>query len=139
MRRRIFLGLALTALATVSHAAEPASAAKATVLTRAQLDTLLAKPESVLLIDVRRPDEIQTLGGFAVYLNVQAADLEQRLAFIPRERTLVTVSNHAARASKAAELLASRGFKVAGAIGVQSYEEEGGTLVRVAKPDPAKP
>jgi len=49
----------------------------------------------------------------------------------------VTVSNHAGRAGAAADLLASHGFKVAGAIGVENYEEEGGTLTKIATPAPA--
>lgn len=139
MTRRLLIGLALACCTALAVGADAPPAFKATVLTRAQLDALLAKPDGVLIVDVRRPDEIQTIGGFAVYLNVQAAELEQRLAFIPKERTLVTVSNHAARAGKAADLLVSRGFKVAGAVGAQTYEQEGGTLIRVPLPVPAKP
>ena len=67
---------------------------------------------------------------------MQAAELEQRLALIPKDRKIVTVSNHAARAGRAADLLASRGFTVAGAIGAQDYEAEGGTLVKIAPPQP---
>ena len=43
---------------------------------------------------------------------------------------------HSARAGRAADLLASRGFTVAGAIGAQDYEAEGGVLV---KPAPLAP
>ena len=88
----------------------PSSQAK--VLTRAEFDALLAKPEQVLILDVRRPDEIKDNGGFPVYLSIQAADLEKNLAWIPRDRTIVTVSNHANRGGRAADLLASHGFKV---------------------------
>jgi len=103
-------------------------------LSRAQLDALLKDPAKVLLLDVRRPDEVQSIGGFAAYLSIQAKDLEQQLAFLPKDRAIVTVSNHAGRAGKAAELLDTKGFTVAGSIGVQNYEAEGGTLVRVAVP-----
>jgi rhodanese-related sulfurtransferase len=105
-------------------------------LTRTELDVLLKEPASVLLIDVRRPDELQSIGGFPVYLSIQNADVEKSLAFIPKDRTIVTVSNHASRAGRAAALLAKNGFKVAGAIGAQTYEEEGGTLVKIAAPAP---
>jgi len=118
------------------RAQQQAPAFKAKKLTRADLDTLLANPAAVLVLDVRRPDELQSIGGFPVYLSVQAAELEQRLALIPKDRTIVTVSNHAARAGRAADLLASRGFTVAGAIGAQDYEAEGGTLVKIAPPQP---
>lgn len=117
----------------------PAAAAykaKTPKLNRAQIDALLQHPESLLIIDVRRPDELTAIGGFPAYLSIQAADLEKDLAYIPRDRTIVTVSNHAARAGVAADLLASKGFKVAGTIGVENYQEEGGTLTRIAVPPP---
>jgi len=118
--------------------AQPAKqpAFKAHVLTRPELDALLAKPAQVLVIDVRRPDELSSIGGFPVYLSVQLAELEHSLAAIPKDRTIVTVSNHASRAGRAADLLASKGFKVAGAVGAQTYEEEGGKLTKISKPAP---
>jgi len=107
---------------------------KAHVLSRPELDKLLAQPSGLLVIDVRRPDEIASIGGLPVYLNVQVKDLEGRLPWIPRERTIITVSNHAKRAGAAADLLSARGFKVAGAVGVQTYEQQGGTLTKVPVP-----
>src|SRR4051812_49781662 len=115
-------------------AEQKAPAFKAHVLSRTELDALLAKPEKVLLIDVRRPDELTAIGGFPVYLSIQLADLEKSLGFIPKDRTLVTVSNHAGRGGRAADLLANHGFKVAGTVGAQNYEQQGGTLVRLAPP-----
>ena len=105
-------------------------------LNRAQLDALLAKPDQVLLIDVRRPDEVTAIGGFPAYLSIQAKEREQQVASIPRDRTIVTVSNHEGRALKAAAQLAARGFKVAGGVGAQDYEAEGGKLTRIAVPAP---
>jgi rhodanese-related sulfurtransferase len=110
--------------------ARPASNAK--VLKRAEIDALLAQPSNVLVIDVRRPDEIGSIGGFPVYLNVQAGDLEKRLPSIPKDRVIITVSNHASRAGRAADLLQKNGFNVAGAAGAQDYEAEGGALVKIA-------
>ena len=128
--------------APATHAAAGADsgkapAFKAQVLSRAELDALLAKPDKLLLIDVRRPDELASKGSFPVYLNVQLADLGKSLAWIPKDRTVVTISNHAARAGRAADLLASKGFKVAGAAGAQTYEQEGGTLAHISAPVPA--
>jgi rhodanese-related sulfurtransferase len=107
---------------------------KAHVLTRAELDNLLAKPDKLLIIDVRRPDEISSIGGLPVYLNVQPNDVEKSLAWIPKDRTIVTLSNHAGRAGKVADLLSSKGFKVAGAAGAQTYEQQGGLLTKVSIP-----
>ena len=141
------LALILIATAQIAYAADEAPAkpaaeaakapaSKAHVLNRAEIDALLAKPEQVLFIDVRRPDEITEKGTFPVYLNVQAKDLAKYLAFIPKDRTIVTVSNHAGRAGKSADLLADNGFKVAGAAGSEGYEAEGGKLVRITPPPP---
>ena len=120
--------------ATAAPASAPAS--QAHVLTREELDKLLARPQNLLVIDVRRPDEVSKIGGLPVYLSIQLGDLEKSLVWIPKGRTIVTVSNHAKRAGTAADLLASKGFKVAGAVGVQTYEEAGGKLTKVAPPPP---
>jgi rhodanese-related sulfurtransferase len=111
-------------------------ASTAHVLTRAEIDDLLTKPDQVLIIDVRRPDEVKDVGGFPVYLSIQLADLEKSLAWIPKDRTLIALSNHAGRGSRAADILAKAGFKVAGAAGAQSYEQEGGTLTKIVPPPP---
>ena len=144
-RALLAAGLALALCAGNVHAQQAAGPAgaeakapafKAHVLNRAEFDALLAHPEKLVVIDVRRPDELTSIGGFPAYLSIQAADLEKNLSYIPKDRQVVTVSNHAARAGKAADLLASRGYKVLGAVGAQSYEQEGGTLTRIAKPEP---
>jgi rhodanese-related sulfurtransferase len=135
--KKLFLLILLAS--AVSFAQQPAAeqASKAKILTRAEFDALLATPGRVLLIDVRRPTEIAMNGGFPVYLNIQAADLEKHLAEIPKDKPLVLVSNHAHRAGIAADLLESKGFKIAGAIGAQVYESQGGTLVKYELPKPA--
>jgi rhodanese-related sulfurtransferase len=130
----VALPIASVHAADAPKADAKAPAFKAHVLNRAELDALFAKPESVLVIDVRRPDEATSIGSFPVYLSVQLADLEKSTAWIPKERTLVLVSNHAGRAGRAADLLTSKGFKVAGAAGVQTYEQEGGKIAHIAVP-----
>ena len=105
-------------------------------LSRMEFDVLAKTPSRLLVLDVRRPDELTSIGGFAAYLSIQANDLQNQLAFIPRERAIVTVSNHANRAQRAGELLKKEGFDVVGAIGVQDYESEGGKLVKIAPPAP---
>jgi rhodanese-related sulfurtransferase len=134
------LARAADTAAPAPAAAQPPAAEykyKTPKLKRGEIDALLAKPEGLLVIDVRRPDELTKIGGLPVYLSVQAKDLESSLSYIPKDRSIVTVSNHAGRAGAAADLLASHGFKVAGAIGVENYEEEGGTLTKIAPPVPA--
>ena len=109
---------------------------QAKVLTRAEIDELLSKPEQVLIIDVRRPDEVKDIGGFPVYLSIQINDLEKSLSWIPRDRTIIALSNHAARGGRAADILAKAGFKVAGAAGAEDYEGQGGTLTKIVPPPP---
>lgn len=125
-----------TPAATGADAAKTQTAAKETskahILTNAEFDKLLAKPEQVLIVDVRRPDELTSIGGFPVYLSVQIAELEKSTAWIPKDRGIVVVSNHAGRGAKGADVLAAKGFKVLGAIGAQTYEEAGGKLTKIA-------
>ena len=130
-------GAALAQQAAAPAAEAKVPAYKAHVLSNAELDALLAKPDALLIIDVRRPDEISTVGGFPVYLNIQPADIAARARAIPRDRTIVTVSNHAARAGRSADQLKDLGFKVAGAVGAQTYEEQGGKLTHIAPPAPS--
>lgn len=128
-----------TAPTGAATGARPApSPTRAKVLTNAEFDAYLAHPDQVLLLDVRRPDEISTIGGFPVYLSIQAKDLKNHLNEIPKDRPIITVSNHAARASVAADLLDSNGFKVLGAVGADTYQKNGGTLA-VKIPVPKTP
>ncbi len=119
--------------AAVTAAAPAAWKYQVQHLNRVQFDALLARPDQLLVVDVRRPDELVSKGRFPIYLNIQASELEQSLKFIPKDRALVTVSNHAGRAGVAGDLLAAKGFKVAGAIGVQNYIEDGGQWARAAE------
>jgi rhodanese-related sulfurtransferase len=135
--KRLVLLLLLTGAVSLAQQPSGAPASQAKILTRAEFDALVAKPGAVLLLDVRRPSEIAQNGGFPVYLNIQAADLEKHLAEIPRDKPIITVSNHAHRAGIAADLLASKGIKIAGAIGAQVYESEGGTLIKYPPEKPA--
>src|ERR1700683_826817 len=133
MKKLVFILLLATTVAFGQQNAQaPKSQAK--VLTRAEFDELFAKPDQILIVDVRRPDEIKDIGGFPVYLNIQIGDLEKSLDWIPKNRTIITVSNHAARGGRAADILAKNGFNVAGTIGVKTYEQAGGTLAKIIAP-----
>ena len=136
------LGL-ISCAAIAQQTAAPAAPASATAWTyktkqldRSQIDALLSKPQELLVIDVRRPDELTAKGGFPVYLNVQAKDVEKSLAYIPKDRLIITVSNHAHRAGAVGDVLTSKGFQVAGAAGSEDYEAQGGTITRVLPPPP---
>jgi len=134
------------AASTAPAATAPSATAKAYVappwiyktkqLNRAQVDALLAKPNKLVIIDLRRPDELVKYGSFPIYLNVQIKELPNLLAYIPKDRTILTVSNRAHRAGAAGDLLTSKGYKVAGATGSEDYREAGGTIVKLAPPAP---
>jgi rhodanese-related sulfurtransferase len=140
------LAMALAAPAFSQQAQTPATPAapqawkyKTQRLNRAQVDALLAQPEKLLVLDVRRPDELIKYGSFPVFISVQNRDLEKHLAYLPKDRVILTVSNHAARAGAAGDLLAARGFTVAGATGSEDYEDEGGKAVAHIQPPPPRP
>lgn len=108
---------------------------KAKRLDRAEVDALLAQPDKLLVVDVRRPDELIKYGSFPVFISVQNKDMEKHLAYLPKDRKILTVSNRASRAGAAADLLASKGFDVAGATGSDDYAKQGGTaVVNIAPP-----
>jgi rhodanese-related sulfurtransferase len=132
------VALGLAASAAFAQQAAPATAAapqpwiyKTKQLDRAEIDALLAKPEKVVVIDVRRPDELTAKGSFPVYLNIQVKEVEKNLGYIPKDRVVVTVSNRAHRAGAVGDLLTSKGFTVAGAAGSQDYEDQGGKITKV--------
>jgi rhodanese-related sulfurtransferase len=99
---------------------------RAKSLTNAEFDAYLAHPEKILLVDVRRPDEVSLIGGFRVYLSIQLDDLKNHLNEIPRDRAIITISNHTGRAGRAADILSDAGFNVLGALGADTYQTNGG-------------
>jgi hypothetical protein len=65
------------------EAAHTQAPSKIPVLTRAQIDALLATPDKVVFIDVRRPEEVSEIGGFPFYLSIQLSELERFIPAIP--------------------------------------------------------
>ena len=95
LKKLLVLAVLSTAAVFAQDAAQPANqggaahhgpATNAKQLTNDEFDAYLAHPEQVLLIDVRRPDEVSSIGGFPVYLSIQAKDLKNHVAEIPRDR-----------------------------------------------------
>jgi hypothetical protein len=90
----------------------------------------------VVFIELRRPDQVTADGSFPVYLAILNKDLEKNLAYIPKDRQIVTVGLHARFGGAAGDLLTSKGFKVAGAVGIEDYVAQGGAITKVAIPPP---
>lgn len=139
------IALSLPAMAQNAPAAPAAAASASTYvappwtyktpqLSRNDVDKLLGNPKKLLIIDVRRPDELTKNGSFPVYLGVQLKDLPEALDYIPKDRVILTVSNRAHRAGDAGDLLSSKGYKVAGAVGTLDYAEAGGSIAKVTPP-----
>ncbi|MDI1347772.1 rhodanese-like domain-containing protein [Aquabacterium sp.] len=122
-----------TATAASTYVAPPWTY-KTQQLSRNDVDKLLGNPKKLLIIDVRRPDELGKNGSFPVYLSVQIKDLPEALEYIPKDRVIVTVSNRAHRAGAAGDLLSSKGYKVAGAVGSLDYAEAGGSIAKITPP-----
>ena len=122
--------------AAVTPANDPAYTYKTLGLNRAAFDALNARPEQLLIVDLRRPDELTKNGGFPVYFSLQPSDVQRSLSSIPRDRLIVTVSNRAHRAGAVGDILTGLGFHVVGAIGVLDYQDEGGVLTKLAPPVP---
>lgn len=121
-------GMGAAPVAAQSAPAAQAATATAPSLTREQIDQLIAAPGDVVFIDVRRADEIAAIGSVPVFLNIQASELDRFAGYIPRDRRIVTLSNHAGRARRAAAWLSGQGYTVIGAVGVEDYAAQGGTL-----------
>ncbi|MCG2577918.1 hypothetical protein LZ012_13055 [Dechloromonas sp. XY25] len=100
-------------------------------MNRAEIDSLLAKPEQVVVLDVRRPDELISKGSFPAFLSIQTTDVEKYLAYLPKDRIIVTVSNRAHRAGTGGDLLSGKGYQVARAAGSLDYEDQGGKIARI--------
>jgi rhodanese-related sulfurtransferase len=120
----------------VTPANDPAYTYKTLRLNRAAFDALNARPEQLLVIDLRRPDELTKNGGFPVYFSLQTSDVQRSLSLIPRDRLIVLVSNRAHRAGAVGDILSGLGFHVVGAIGVLDYQDEGGVLTKLQPPPP---
>ena len=120
----------------VTPANDPAYTYKTPRLNRAAVDAVLSKPEQALILDARRPDELTKIGGFPVYLSIQANDVQKSLGFIPRDRLIIVVSNRAHRAGAVGDILHGLGYNVVGATGVLDYQDEGGVLTKIAPPPP---
>lgn len=136
LKTLLFVAISLVASAAFAQQTAQPWNYKTKQLNRAEIDALLAKPEQVLVLDVRRPDELISKGSFPAFLSIQTKDVEKSLGYIPKDRTIVTVSNRAHRAGEVGDLLSSKGFKVAGAAGSLDYEDQGGKVARILPPQP---
>ena len=131
MRRQFLATFLFATLAAVSM--RSASAEEVKKLTADDLKQYLQEGKYYFL-DVREPSELQQYGSVKGYVNIPLGQVEKRLSEIPKDRTIVTMCEHGARATKAAEILQKNGYKVVGACGLAEYREKGYETVKVDKP-----
>lgn len=79
-----------SALAALAGAVTVLAAPPARELSPAELSKLLEKRENLFFLDVREPEEIRQLGSVKGYVNIPLAQLERRLAEIPRNKLIIT-------------------------------------------------
>ena len=96
------LGLASTGLAIAQEPAatpstpevKPAAAAAPTSQIRQLTDKEIlkaVKKKKIFKLDVREPDEIETLGTIKGYVNIPLGQLEARINEIPKDKIILTV------------------------------------------------
>ena len=86
--------VAPAAAASASAYVAPPWTYKTRQLSRNDVDKLLGNPKKLLIIDVRRPDELTKNGSFPVYLSVQIKDLPEAWAARYASDLGVKVPNH---------------------------------------------
>jgi rhodanese-related sulfurtransferase len=94
-----------------------------------ELEKLLDSRQNILFLDVREPDEIQTLGTLEGYVNIPLGQLENRLGEIPKDKLIITACNHGVRSAQAAALLEKNGFRTLGACGLAEWKEKGKKVI----------
>ena len=88
----------------------------------ADIEQLLAE-RGVLFLDVREPQEVQDLGTIPGYVNIPFLQLERRMGELPKDKLILTACNTGTgRAPRAAALLQTHGYKVAGFCGLRDYK-----------------
>jgi rhodanese-related sulfurtransferase len=94
------------------------------MITYEELMKLLDKPQDVLFIDVREPNEIAVTGTLKGALTIPVGQLEERLKEVPKDKPVVAFCRRGGRATRAANLLDQRGYKTVGVFGLEEYHEK---------------
>lgn len=90
-----------------------------------------------VLIDVRRPEELQVMGTLPGYRNIPLEVFAARWSEAPRDRPLVIACNRAQRAAKAAAILAEHGYTDLSVCALNEYRERGYPLIHPKAPEAA--
>jgi len=89
-----------------------------------EVTKLLRQPRQVLFIDVREANEIAVTGTLKGALTIPVGQLASRLSEVPKGRPVVPFCRLGGRATRAANLLDSRGYKTVGVFGLEEYYDQ---------------
>ena len=92
-------------------------------ITYEELVKLLEKPQDVLLIDVREPNEIEVTGTLKGALTIPVGQLADRLKEVPKDKPVVAFCRRGGRATRASNLLDEKGYKTLGVFGLEEYHD----------------
>ena len=109
--KRILLGIVLLQLAMTgcSSAQEETSEAKGGTTTEQVNKDASIDFEKAVFVDVRTPGEFQA-GSFKGAINIPVSELDSRLSELDKSKQIVVFCKSGARASKAEQILESKGF-----------------------------
>jgi len=92
-------------------------------ITYEELVKLLEKPQDVLFIDVREPNEIEVTGTLKGALTIPVGQLADRLKEVPKDKPVVAFCRRGGRATRASNLLDEKGYKTLGVFGLEEYHD----------------
>jgi rhodanese-related sulfurtransferase len=95
----------------------------------------LDRGEKVLIIDVRREDEVKP-GSIPGAVNISMAELEARMKDISKDVQVVFVCDHGNRSSLAAEMFEKKGYKASTFCALEGWKAKGYKVAEIRRPDP---
>ena len=75
-------------------------------------EDLLALQPDQLLLDVRNPNELQTVGAFPNAINIPVDELRARMAELPKDKEILVACQVGLRGHVAYRMLSNCGFRV---------------------------
>ncbi len=108
-----------------------AEMAKLPEITSPQLKARLDQGDSLLLLDVREPDEI-SISHLDGILAIPIGEVTARMAEVPRDREIVVICRAGGRSAQVAEILLAHGYE-------QVWNLSGGMKSWSAQVDPSMP
>ena len=135
IRRMGGLGVLMIALSVMVW---PVAAQRSQTAVETKIDGLkdkLDRGEKILLVDVRRDDEVKS-GSIPGSVHIPMAELEIRMKDIPKDVQIVFACDHGDRSSRAAELFEKNGYKASTFCALQDWKDKGYKTSEPKRPAP---